>query len=198
MLLIGDRFAIVNTEEEEQPPPDRLVIRLTPSHSYGHGWADDTVKMLAALERHVKPGDTVLDVGAGVGTLALAALALGAHFAAATEPDPEALAALERNVKANGVEDRLYIHKSMVPPEGPFDVVACNIGSWEQTGSLFDGLARAARRALIMSSESTNRELVKAHALRRSMRVTGTGRAFNLSRAHDPSLPDWDIQELVR
>jgi hypothetical protein len=33
MLLIGDRFAIVNTEEDESPPEESRVIWLTPSHS---------------------------------------------------------------------------------------------------------------------------------------------------------------------
>lgn len=211
MLLIGDRFAIVNTEEDEQPPPDRLVIRLTPSHSYGHGWADDTAKMLEAVERQVRPGDTVLDVGAGVGTLAFAALLLGAKHATATERDPDAVAALRRNVAANDVSDRVTIIDGTLPPDGPFDVVLCNIGAWEATRPHFDRLSRMADRVFVVSSEHEVRTEVQARATLHKLKLMGVGWATRFDaaplkvadRGHgraglDPDIAAWAVQELVR
>lgn len=198
MLLLGTRFAIVNTEEEAEVPSDRLVINVTPSHSYGHGWGDDTAKMLEVVERRVQAGDRVLDVGTGVGTLAFAALLLGASHATVTELDPEALRALRRNVVANGVEDRVTIVEGTLPDTDEFDVVLCNIGAWEHTQPHFDNLARRAKRAFVFSAESTQRKTIAARAARHKLNLMGVVWAFNLNRAHDPTAPDWTIQELVR
>jgi tRNA G37 N-methylase Trm5 len=66
------------------------------------------------LLRYIRPGTTVLDIGASLGLwtvpLAKAARAAGACVWA-FEPHPQNLHWLERNVALNGLEDTVTIHR---------------------------------------------------------------------------------------
>ncbi len=58
----------------------------------------------AALERHLRPGDRLLELGAGSGYLGvLAGRRLGGEALMLLEADPEMAAVAERNLAANGV-----------------------------------------------------------------------------------------------
>jgi protein arginine N-methyltransferase 1 len=78
-----------------------------------YGWmATDAVRMDAysrAIERVVRPGCTVLDVGAGTGILSLLALRAGAKHVHAVEPNP-AIWLLPDIARENGLEGRVTIH----------------------------------------------------------------------------------------
>jgi len=70
----------------------------------------------------------VVDVGGGSGVLAVAALALGAASAVATDIDPAALAATAGNAERNGVADRLRVVPAVADiAPGEADVVVANI-----------------------------------------------------------------------
>src|ERR1019366_7093227 len=64
---------------------------------------DDEEPMLERIKA-IKHGDVFLDVGAGVGTYALRAAAMGAEFIA-FEPHPRTLEKLRRNVDLNRLDD---------------------------------------------------------------------------------------------
>jgi len=71
--------------------------------------ARDGVRMsayAAALQRAVRPGATVVDIGAGTGILSLLACHFGAGRVYAIEPD-EAIHVARENAKANGLADRI-------------------------------------------------------------------------------------------
>jgi len=68
----------------------------------------------AALEKVVRPGDVVLDLGAGTGIFSLLACKLGARRVHACDPSP--VVQLARDLgRANGFADRIICH------EGPSD-----------------------------------------------------------------------------
>lgn len=100
-------------------------MRLVPSHWSGHGWDPTTRAMLLALQQLDLNGKTVLDFGAGVGTLALAALALGATYADAVDNYPDALSALHANCRFNHAEGRMGIHENL--PDNKYDIVLCTV-----------------------------------------------------------------------
>lgn len=70
---------------------------------------DDKVRMrpyVEALRRAVKPGDVVIDLGAGPGLFALLACCFGARRVYAIEPDP-VIDVARALAKANGLADRI-------------------------------------------------------------------------------------------
>ena len=83
-------------------------------HSYGQ-MLGDTPRMQAytsALQRAVKPGSVVLDLGCGPGVFALLACQLGARRVYAVEPDNVIELAREA-AKANGFADRVEFFQKM-------------------------------------------------------------------------------------
>jgi protein arginine N-methyltransferase 1 len=78
-----------------------------------------------ALVRAIKPGDVVVDLGAGTGLFTLHACRLGAKLVHAIEPNPIIQVAREI-VQANGFSDRVAFHQAMsfdVELPQPADVV---------------------------------------------------------------------------
>jgi FkbM family methyltransferase len=78
-------------------------------------WEPET---LEALERVVRPGDTVLDIGAWVGPTALFSAALGARVVA-VEADPAAQEQLGRNLAANpALSAAITVIRAAATPDG--------------------------------------------------------------------------------
>lgn len=130
-MRFGERLWVVPTESDP-PPAAGVVIRLDPGLAFGTGTHATTAMCLEQLERLFPPGGAnekrVLDFGCGSGILAIAALKLGAGYAVATDIDPQAVAATERNAKQNDVAERLQACLAgRAEPDGDYDVVVANI-----------------------------------------------------------------------
>ena len=69
---------------------------------------DSTIELAGLLD--VQPGDQVLELGCGSGLLSIAAAKLGAGRVVATDLDPRALQAAERNALRNGVGGRIEFY----------------------------------------------------------------------------------------
>ena len=127
---VGERLVIKPTWREFDPGPDDLVLSLDPGMAFGTGLHPTTQLCLRALERAVRPGDRVLDVGTGSGILALAAARLGASAVFAVDLDGVAIEAAWSNVDANGLRDVVHVRHgdaADLPEAGTFDVVVANI-----------------------------------------------------------------------
>ena len=103
LLRVGRRIVIVPAWEAYAPAPGEVVIRLEPGMAFGTGLHPTTRLCLEALEAHLAPGCTVLDVGTGSGVLAIAAAKLGARSVLALDADPVAVSVARENVALNGV-----------------------------------------------------------------------------------------------
>jgi ribosomal protein L11 methylase PrmA len=77
-LLVGEKFFLVAPWSTEPTPAGRFRLEINPGLQCGTGQHPCTQKCLEAMERIVKPGDSVLDVGSGSGILSVAARLLGA------------------------------------------------------------------------------------------------------------------------
>ncbi|WP_018661417.1 50S ribosomal protein L11 methyltransferase [Heyndrickxia acidiproducens] len=129
-VKISEKFTIVPTWENYHPvSSDELIIELDPGMAFGTGTHPTTVMCIQALERTVKPGDKVIDVGTGSGVLSIAAALLGAKEVTAFDLDEVAVHSARLNVKLNKVQDRVRVSQNdlLRGVDGQADVVVSNI-----------------------------------------------------------------------
>jgi ribosomal protein L11 methyltransferase len=77
-VLVGQKFFVVAPWRKDPTPPGRFRLEINPGTQFGTGRHPCTQLCLEALEKAVRPGDSVLDVGSGSGILSVAAKLLGA------------------------------------------------------------------------------------------------------------------------
>lgn len=113
------------------PEGDEVVVSLDPESAFGSGEHGSTRAAMTLLERHLVPGDRVLDFGSGSGILAIAAAKLGATSAIGIEVDDESHPIAEANAEKNGVSDRVTFligdAGDLGILAGPAEVVCSNI-----------------------------------------------------------------------
>lgn len=129
-VKISKRFTIVPTWETYEPvSSDELIIELDPGMAFGTGTHPTTVMSLQALEKTVKPGNRVIDVGTGSGVLAIGAALLDAQEVHALDLDDVAVTAARINVKLNKVQNKInVVHGNLLDTiDEPGDVVVANI-----------------------------------------------------------------------
>jgi ribosomal protein L11 methyltransferase len=133
-IPIGDRLVITpswhvdavrDAALDGAPGDARLAIVLDPGLAFGTGSHPTTRLCLQWLERHVAPGDSVIDYGCGSGVLAIAAARLGAAAVVAIDIDPQALQATRDNAMRNSVT--LDVRGTGEAHPAQADVVVANI-----------------------------------------------------------------------
>lgn len=136
-LLIGEKFFVVAPWRADPTPPGRLRLEIDPGMQCGTGQHRCTQLCLEAMERVIRPGDTVLDVGSGSGILSIAAKLLGAGRVIACDLDTEAAKPVP-----------FFIGSADAVRDHAFDVVVSNIGE-EVLGRLRPDLERVAPRRIL-------------------------------------------------
>ncbi len=116
-----------------------LVVRINPGTGFGTGGHETTQLCLRQLEKRIRPGDRVLDVGSGSGVLAIASILLGATRATGIDIDSETLGNARENARLNGVADRVDVHAGRLDHpavSGHYRVVVSNISAASLTDML--------------------------------------------------------------
>ncbi|PFO03661.1 50S ribosomal protein L11 methyltransferase [Bacillus sp. AFS076308] len=130
-VKISEKFTIVPTWEIYEPvSSDELIIELDPGMAFGTGTHPTTVMCIQALERTVRPGDRVIDVGTGSGVLSIAAALLGAEDVRAYDLDEVAVTSAKLNIKLNKVHDKVAVAQNNLlagVEENSADVIVANI-----------------------------------------------------------------------
>jgi len=125
------RFAIAPSWLGYQPAPGEELIVIDPEMAFGSGEHGSTRAALTLLDRFVRPGDTVLDLGSGSGILSIAAAKLGAVQAIGIEVDGDTLPYTTMNAERNGVAGRVVFLEGdaaeLTPLVAPADVIVANI-----------------------------------------------------------------------
>ena len=135
ILRIGKRLVIKPTwlELDFTARPDDIVIEIDPGIAFGTGYHPTTDTCLQAMEQHIAPGMTVLDLGTGSGILTIAAIKLGAGLVTALDIDSQAVTAARRNFKRLGINKQVRLGQGSVPhPTAPacdFDLAVANISA---------------------------------------------------------------------
>jgi ribosomal protein L11 methyltransferase len=99
-LCVGERFYLVAPWDEGVETPDgRLRLEIYPGMACGTGRHPATQLCLQAIERYVKPGARVLDVGSGSGILSDAAKLVGAGTVVGCDIDADAVRVARERVR---------------------------------------------------------------------------------------------------
>ena len=80
----------------------RVVINIDPGMAFGTGMHETTRLCMLGLQKYIKPGMKVLDLGCGSGILGIAALKLGAGYVYSVDIDEQAVRIAEENFEING------------------------------------------------------------------------------------------------
>ena len=109
-------------------PDQAIVIPIEPASTFGMGDHPTTMASLLMIEKYVKPGDVVIDVGCGSGVLGIGALRLGAVRAIGMDINPSCVAVSQENARLNHVDERWTVTTEPVAVIGfPADIVVANI-----------------------------------------------------------------------
>ena len=145
-IRVGKRLMIVPAWLNPPLAPDDVPIRLDPGMALGTGTHPTTQLCLAAIEKHLRPGQPVLDLGTGSGILAIAAAKLGSGPVWALDIDAEAVRVAGENAQANGVTEHIQIESGSLPEvlraNYSAPLVVANILARVLNGMLDEGLAQ--------------------------------------------------------
>lgn len=106
-MEIGDTL-MVKPFWEETPKTFRKVFEINPGLSFGTGSHHTTRLCLEDIEKIIKPGDAVLDLGCGSGILSIVSLMYGADNAIAVDIDPNSMDTAYDNLKRNNIPKDKY------------------------------------------------------------------------------------------
>lgn len=144
---VSDTFVIVPSweiDEYEYRERDRL-IKLDPGMAFGTGDHPTTSMCLRFIERTVKPGHSVIDVGTGSGILSIASHMMGAASVKATDIDELSIKVAYENFVINDCDKAIRLETAdlLKEEEGRYDIVIANILAHiieEMVGDAYDKL----------------------------------------------------------
>lgn len=148
---VGERLIVAPTwtVQDLTAGSDDIVIAIDPQMAFGTGEHASTRGVLRLLERALRPGAKVLDVGSGSAILAIAAEKLGAASVVAVESDVEAIENAHDNLARNRAT-RVRLECALVDapylracPDAPFELIVANV-----LRSVLEPLLPAFREAL--------------------------------------------------
>lgn len=128
-MPVGEKILIRPSWRDDYDAEGRVVLNIDPGLAFGTGNHETTRLCLEAVERYLKEGDTVLDVGCGSGILAIASLLLGAGSAVGVDIDETAVKTAKENAEINNVADRFTAITGDLTEKvtGKYNLIVANI-----------------------------------------------------------------------
>ncbi len=108
-LYVGDSIIIKPHWETVENTEGKLVFEIDPGMTFGSGQHETTRMCVEALEKTVKKGSRVCDLGCGSGILSVISLLLGAEFAYAVDIDPNCEKIAYENAALNSIGKDRYL-----------------------------------------------------------------------------------------
>lgn len=151
---IGVRTVSKPVWRDYEPSDGEIVLDIDPGLAFGTGSSPTTYLAVQLMEKYLKEGDTMLDVGCGTGILSVCGAKLGASHIDAVDLDPEAVAATKVNIKINNCEEKVSVYHGDLLKDFDFnaEAIIANLTA-ELVMMLSEGLAsHCTGRGLYISS----------------------------------------------
>ncbi len=171
----------------DAPTDGRIDIVLDPGMAFGTGTHPTTYLCLEAIERYCMQyaPESVLDMGAGSGLLAITAGKMGAKNIIAIDYDPLSVEACEVNAKINHIQLQSILDDT--PPQKSFELVVANILAGPLLG-MVDTLSASVGKHLILSG-------LLAHQVPLNIR---TYESAGLQHQHTHIMGEWASVEFIK
>ena len=101
---VTDKIAVVPSWLSYEPKDGEISITLDPGCAFGTGTHQTTQLCMKAIEKYLKKGDTVADIGTGSGILSICAMKFGADSAYGCDIDDTVIDVCRENAKINGID----------------------------------------------------------------------------------------------
>lgn len=128
-IKIGERILIKPSWEEYILEENDILIELDPGMAFGTGTHETTMMCTEALEKYVKQGDIVYDIGCGSGILSIVAAKLGAEKVVGVDLDELCVKVSNENIRLNDVDKIIEIKEGNLLDvvEGKANIIVSNI-----------------------------------------------------------------------
>lgn len=98
-IVIKPSWEIYDKKDKE------IVVELDPGMAFGTGTHETTRMCIQLIEKYMKKGDTVIDLGCGTGILSIVAAKLGARHVTSVDIDEVAVRVTRENCAINNVSE---------------------------------------------------------------------------------------------
>jgi len=126
------KIVIVPAWEDYEAEQGEIIVKMDPGMAFGTGTHETTRLIIGLLQKYVKDGMTLLDVGTGSGILAICGAKLGAERCLAYDIDPMSVRVANENIRDSGLEDKITCEQSDLLRQveniaGGYDIICANI-----------------------------------------------------------------------
>jgi ribosomal protein L11 methyltransferase len=129
VIVVSDTLIIKPSFKEYSAKSNQIAITIDPKMSFGTGEHQSTKLSLLFLEKYVKKGMKILDVGTGTAILAIASAKLGANKIIAIDNDEWCYENSMENCEINSVKAQVEVRLCEIKEvaEKDFDLIVANI-----------------------------------------------------------------------
>lgn len=124
---VTDKIAVVPSWLAYEPKENEITITLDPGCAFGTGTHQTTQLCMKALEKYLKQGDSVADIGTGSGILAILANKLGGEKIYGCDNDETVIDVCKKNAEVNGAEGVVFELNTADKITARYDFVCANI-----------------------------------------------------------------------
>ena len=126
------RIVIVPAWENYEARDGEIIVTMDPGMAFGTGTHETTRLIIGLLQKYVKEGMSLLDVGTGSGILAICGAKLGAAPCRAYDIDPMSVRVANENIRESGLCDKITCDQSDLLKQvkniaGGYDIICANI-----------------------------------------------------------------------
>ena len=105
---VGEKILVKPTWETVENTDNRIILEIDPGASFGTGQHFTTQLCIEQIEKYIKPGMQILDMGCGSGILSIASILLGAKRVVGVDIDENAVRIAVENAKINKIYENKF------------------------------------------------------------------------------------------